>query len=158
MKAAILAVFLSMPTALSAQEPVVKWADWTSWGTVLVNPIWGTVSAFKTERPGCHLGQLALSSGIGLGTALVLQHVIDSPRPCCPGNGMPSAHATAGMIGLAQPWPAHSYALRLSIGFGSAGATAGLRQVAHRHTPPQVVAGLFLGAGAELLSQLVPCE
>lgn len=158
MRVALVALLLTIPHSVTAQEPVVKWADYASWLTAAVNPVWGTIEAARGERPGCHLGQLAISAGLGLGTAFTLQHVITSPRPCCSGNGMPSAHATTSMIGLAQPSPARGFSVRLTIGLGSATATGILRPVANRHTPSQAVWGILLGAGAEAAGQLLRCE
>jgi len=155
--ALVLLVFISA-IPLAAQEPVVKWADGFSWGTAIINPVWGVIEAARGERPGCHLAQLAISGAVAIPTAFVLQHVVVSPRPCCAGNGMPSAHATIGMIGLAQPSPGRTFTLRMTIGFASAGTTAGLRQVANRHTAAQVLAGLALGAGGEVAGQLIRCD
>lgn len=148
---------LCWPRVLYAQEPVVGWADKVSWVTAGVNMTWGAIEAARGDRPWCHLGQMAVSGGLAIGGALTLQHVIDSPRPCCPGNGMPSAHAAASWVGLAQPGRARGFSLRFTIGLGSAGATTILRPAAHRHTDKQAIWGSVLGAGSEAVSQLIPC-
>lgn len=158
MRLRLVILLLLWPRILCAQEPVVKWADYVSWATAAVNPVWGTIEAARGERPGCHLGQLALSASVGLGTAFTLQHVITSPRPCCPGNGMPSAHATASMLGLSQPSPARGFSLRMTVGVGSAGATAVLRPIANRHTKTQAAFGIVLGAGSEAVGHLLRCD
>lgn len=139
---------------LAAQEPVNEAADIIRWGTAVANPLLGAVRAIRSDDPGCRLSQEMISLGIGLGGALVLQHLIVSPRPClgCPPNGQPSAHSAASVAGALSGW-------RHDIGFGfsvtMAVGTAGLSVASKRHTRAQAIAGLALGVAGEAVSHWV---
>ena len=152
----ILALIWSSP--LRAQEPVTKWADYTSWATAGGNAAWGVVDAWKSERRGCHLGQMAISGLVSGGGAYLGQRFITSPRPCCSGNGMPSMHAALSVVGINQPTRANRFSLRFGVGVMLSGSTAGLRVAANRHTGPQVIAGLGLGALGEFAGSLLGCD
>lgn len=160
MKALFLVLLLLVPATVAAQEPVVKWADWVSYGTAAVNPAMATYEAFKSETPKCRLGRLALAEGIGNGVALTIKHFVRSERPClgCAPDGMPSSHTMNSFIGIDAPGPASGWGVRMGIGIAMGGTTAGLRVVGNRHTPTQVLVGALLGIGAEAASRaLVPC-
>jgi len=145
MRTIALVLLLSAPLCAQDVRPV---PDALSWGTAAVNPTVGLVRAFQSEDRACHLKRLAVSGGIA-STGILLQRVIDSPRPCCAGNGMPSLHAAFGSVGSSWSW-----------GFGASFAvgTGGLRVAANRHTRGQAWAGVLLGMGGELASQLIRCE
>lgn len=145
---AIALLGLARPTF--AQQPVVRWADWASYGTAAVNPTRAAVDAFRAEHRWCQLGRLALSEGVGNGVTLALKHVIRSPRPCvgCRADGMPSGHSMNSVVGFSRHW---------QLGAAFAWGTQALRGEANRHTVPQRLAGLAIGVGAELTGRLIPC-
>lgn len=61
-------------------------------------------------------------------------------------------------IGIDAPGSASGYGIRLGIGIVMGTSTGGLRLVANRHTPKQVMFGTLLGLGAETASRaLVTC-
>ena len=145
-------VLVLVAAPVFAQEPVNRAADVISWGTAAVNPIVATVQALRSEDKVCQLGRLAISEGIGNGVTLALKHFIDSPRPClgCDHMGMPSGHSMNAVIGA-------SWNLKVSWTFAL--GTAQLRRTAHKHTLPQVAAGLGLGALSEFAGQkLLHCH
>lgn len=139
---------------------MVTWADYVSWGTAAVNPVWAAVDAARGERPWCHLGQLAISELVGNVSVITLQRLIHSPRPClgCAPNGMPSGHTMNSFLGFDHPGPASRYSFRIGVGLALGGSTAGLRVVANRHTPKQVFFGALLGLGADQAGHLLHCE
>jgi membrane-associated phospholipid phosphatase len=71
------------------------------------------------------------------------QHWITSPRPDGSGNGMPSLHSmyAASAFHSSNIW----------VNAILAGATAGLRVAAHRHTWLQVGVGIGAGAGTSFI-------
>ena len=130
---------------------MVRWADWTSYGTAAVNPAIALVTALRSPSRGCHLWRLGLSELVGNGASLGLKALIRSPRPClgCASDGMPSGHSMNGVIGAtARGW---------GWGLAFAVPTPALRIAAHRHTRSQAVWGTLLGATAEAAGQLVRC-
>ena len=140
--ALIVTLVLLLASPARAQEPVEKWADYTSWATALANPTIAAVQAARSSDPKCRLGQLALSEAIGNGATLALKHLIVSPRPCvgCAPDGMPSGHTMNSAIGVSSRW---------QVGLFFTLGTAELRTAANRHTPAQVAAGAALGFVAE---------
>jgi len=146
----VLLVLLLLAAPVHAQEPVVRWADWASWGTAAANPTIAVVRAARSESPKCRLAQLALSEAVGNGATFAVKHLVASPRPClgCAPDGMPSGHTMNSTIGYTG-W---RYGMAFSF------ATGQLRQDAHRHTLPQVLAGLGIGIGAEFAGRLVKCQ
>lgn len=156
----VAALLLAFTAGAGAQPlPVNKWADWSSYGTAGVNTTIGVVDAWQSERRGCHLGQLALAEGLGNGLALIGQHTITSPRPCCPGNGLPSQHVTNSVIGLNQAHPASSWKGRVLVGVTMVALTGLLRWQANRHTWEQIGWGALTGLVAELGSHwIVRCD
>jgi membrane-associated phospholipid phosphatase len=141
---------LFTPLLVHAQAPVQPWADWTSYGTAMVNPATAVVEAWQSPSRGCRLGRLALSEAIGNGVALTLKHFIVSPRPClgCAPDGMPSGHTMNSAIGMfSSRW-----------GFTATIATGVLRHEANRHTWTQIAAGAALGVGAEAAGRLIKCQ
>lgn len=152
--------FLLFAVPVHAQQPVNRWADWASYGTAAVNPTWSAVDAARSKRPWCNLGRLALTEGLITTTELTMKHFIFSPRPCagCDLHGMPSGHSARGMEGLLSRGPTGARHWQLGLSF--AWATQELRgeDFANRHTGKQRIAGVFLGASAELIGQLIRCE
>jgi hypothetical protein len=147
-KALVLVCLLSTP--MYAQEPVVGWADAISWGTAAVNPTMALVDALRSDDKACHMWQLVISAGIANSAAFSLQHFVMSPRPCCRGNGWPSAHAANAGVGSSWNW-------RVSWAF--AYATAEERERARRHTWGQALSGAALGMLSELAGQkLLRCR
>jgi hypothetical protein len=149
-------VVLASPVA--AQVEVERGPDLASWATMSVNPTLATIRAIRSEHPKCELARLAVSEAIGNVTVLTVKHFVVSPRPClgCDNHGTPSGHSMNGALGFASGW-------RVDIGIGislaAAVVTAGLRVEANRHTRKQVIAGLLIGAGADLAGRaLVRCR
>jgi membrane-associated phospholipid phosphatase len=151
------------PTAVVAQEPVVKWADYTSWGTAPVNAVWAAVDAARGERPWCHLGQLAISELLGNGVTIGLKHLVHSPRPCtgadpsCKPDGMPSGHTMNAFLGFDHDRPASGYGVSVAIPLAAGIGTGILRGVAKRHTHTQIVIGAFVGLGSDQAGHLLHC-
>jgi hypothetical protein len=139
------------PVVQAQPPPVTPWADWASYGTVVVSPTVAAIQAWRSPQRKCRLGQLAISEAVGNGAALVLKRLIVSPRPCldCGSDGFPSGHTMNAVLGFSSSW-------RVSVGF--AWSTAALRTTAHRHTARQVAAGALLGIGAEAAGHLLKCE
>lgn len=153
-------VMAQTTTPTQDKEPVVKWADWTSYGTAFVNPAIAVYEAYKSDTPKCRFLRLGVGEGIGNGATLLIKHFVHSERPClgCPPDGMPSGHTMNSWIGIDAPGSASGYGIRLGIGIAMGVSTAGLRVVANRHTPKQVLAGTLLGIGVETASRaLVSC-
>jgi hypothetical protein len=159
----ILLLGLSLwPAPVAAQEPpppVLKWADYTRWGTALVNPTWGVVEALRSDHRACHLGQLGISLGVGETALLTIQHFVVSPRPClgCNQHGLPSGHTMHSILGIDQASPATRWGARVGVGLASVAATGILSVVSHRHTVKQVLWGAGVGTGAELTGHLLHC-
>jgi membrane-associated phospholipid phosphatase len=140
---------LSSPALAQDTVSVVGWADAASWGTAFVNPGIATYQAVRSSDPKCRLSQLMISSAIANGVGLSLKHFIRSERPSGGVDGFPSGHSWNSATG--SGWnPGVSFLFTVS--------TAKLRIKANRHTVKQVVAGLALGYGSEILSRkLVNC-
>ena len=58
---ALTLAFVCVSSLALAQEPVSTIPDAVSWGTAFVNPAIAAAQAWKSERRGCRLGQLAIS-------------------------------------------------------------------------------------------------
>lgn len=134
-------------------QPVAPVPDTVSWGVAAIDPVWSAVAAWRGPSRGCALVRLGVAEAVGNGVALLVKSRVRSARPCtgCPADGMPSAHTMNGMIGTGLGTPV-GWGLGLGVGTGA------LRVLAHRHTWPQVVAGLGLGLGADLAGSLVRCH
>lgn len=140
-------LILTIPRSSCAQEPVNRLADWSSYGTAVVNPTLGVIGALRSSDPKCQLGRLALSEGLGNGVTALIKTTVHSPRPClgCPSDGMPSGHTMNSAVG-ANWHPRFGLSFTLSTG--------DLRTAANRHTPAQVVAGALLGIAADYAPRL----
>ena|SRR5665213_1766733 len=141
--------FFCSAGAQQLKEPVVKWADYTSYATAFADAGVSTILAYKSNDRKCNLIKLGIKEAIGNGSALVIKHFIPSPRPCigCSNDGMPSEHTDNGFIG--SDW-------RLGLAFGI--TTGVLRHTANRHTWKQVIAGAGVGIGTDLIGSLMKCS
>lgn len=144
----IVAVLLLSASPLYAQQPVTKWADWSSYGTAAVNP---ALAAWDARHDRCKLARLAVQESIGNGLTLALKHRIVSVRPCvgCAPDGFPSGHTMNSLIGFSRNW-------KVGLAFGL--ATAELRNEANRHTPWQILAGAGVAVAAEASGYLIRCQ
>jgi membrane-associated phospholipid phosphatase len=142
---------LALAAPAAAQVPISPAPDVLSYATAVINPALGVVDALRAADRGCRLARLALSEGIGNGLALTLKHFIVSPRPClgCLPDGMPSGHTMNSVIGVSSHW-------QLGVAFTL--ETGALRQAAHRHTLPQVLAGAGIGVLSESVGHLLRCQ
>ena len=147
----VLLVLLLLAAPVHAQEPVVRWADWASWGTAAANPTIAVVRAARSESPKCRLAQLALSEAVGNGATFAVKHLVASPRPClgCAPDGMPSGHTANSAIGFSRHW---------QLGLAFTLGTAALRTDANRHTKEQVFWGAVLGFTGEAAGHLLKCQ
>lgn len=150
--AAVLFVLcLQMPT-YAQQRPVREWADWSSYGTALVNPTNAAVHAWRSGDRWCELGQLAIAEGVGNGTALVIKHFVKAERPClgCAPDGEPSGHSMNATLGYrTSDW---RYGMVFAWGTGL------LRNLANRHYWYQIGSGILLGVGADWVGHLLKCR
>ncbi len=145
-------LMLLAPASASAQgEAVRPVPDWASYATAAVNPTWAATDAWRSSDRWCRLGQLAIAEGIGNAVSLTMKHYVVGERPCfaCDPDGMPSGHSVNADIGFSR-----HVGWGLAFGF----STAALRVAAHRHTWPQVLTGLAIGAGADLGGRLLRCQ
>jgi membrane-associated phospholipid phosphatase len=141
-------LLVCLPSAVFAQQPVTRWADWTSYGTAAVNP---TLAAWDARHSRCKLARFGLSEGIGNGLTLALKHRVISARPClgCAPDGFPSGHTMNSLIGFSRNW-------KVGLAFGL--ATAELRVTANRHTWQQVLAGAGVAVAAEASGYMIRCQ
>ncbi len=102
---------------LYAQQPVEKWADWSSYPTAVVNPASAAVEAWRSEHRSCRLARLAISEGAGNGITLWAKKSYDSPRPClgCAPDGMPSGHTMNSVIGSGSAWGTEAEARSMKV-------------------------------------------
>lgn len=142
-------VILACASSASAQDlPVIKWADWASYGTAVVNPAVAAYKALKSDNPKCKIGQLVISEVIGNGVSLGVKRwrhgEPEAVRPCagCEPDGFPSGHTTNGTIGALE----NGWAVGASFAIG----TGALRRIANRHFIRwQVAAGWLLGIASD---------
>lgn len=148
MKPLLVFLLVCLPVPALAQQPVTRWADWSSYGTAAVNP---TLAAWDARHSRCKLARLALSEGISNGLALAMKRVVVSARPCagCVPDGTPSNHTANSLVGFSRNW-------RVGLAFGL--ATAELRVTANRHTWQQVLAGAGVAVAAEASGYLIRCQ
>lgn len=138
-------IWLFCSSTVWAQE-VKRGPDAISYGLAAVNPALGIIQAIRAEDTKCQLAQLGVSAAIGESLAFTMQHFLVSARPCCDGNGMPSAHALSSSLGASWNWKV-SWAFSLG--------TAEARVAAHRHTRTQALAGVGLGLLSEWAGQTI---
>lgn len=157
MRSLIGGLILILAVPLHAQEPVVKWADYTSWGTAATNVTAGLIEGLRSSTPKRTLLRIGLSGATEITTTTLLKHAIESPRPClgCLPDGMPSGHTAFSDVGAFSSCdPAQA-----KWGLTLVAVTALLRVLAHRHTWKQVTAGAAVGLGSDLLWRLLlHCE
>ncbi len=149
------AIALCLSVSLGAQEAVQRVPDAISWGTAAAGPAIAVVRAIRGDDTRCELERLAVSAALVNGVGLILQRAVHSPRPCCPGNGLPSLHTANSAIGtMATPG---GWQLGLSVGLVFGTATG--RVAANRHTKQQAFLwGPLVGLGGDLVSHfLVRC-
>jgi membrane-associated phospholipid phosphatase len=146
-KLILILVLFSSPAY--AQEPVVKWADYSSWATAAVEPTVSVIEALRSNDKKCNLLKLGIKEAISNGTVLTIKHFVSSPRPClgCLDNGMPSGHTANGFTG--NNW-------QVSLYFGT--VTGILRHRANRHTWTQVLAGAGIGVASNFIGDLMHCK
>lgn len=160
----ILLILLLLPATVSAQAlPVVKWADYASYGTALANPTNAAIQAVR-DRKWCELGRLGIQEGVGNGVTLGLKHAFygepTAVRPCagCVPDGEPSGHTMNAGIGAdAARWGFKDRWKNVMVGAGFTLLTGFLRHEANRHYWHQILAGAGVAVGADLSGYLLRC-
>jgi membrane-associated phospholipid phosphatase len=154
----VLALLVASPAA-AQPRPVNEWADWSSYGTALGNPMNVALQAIR-DRKWCELGRLGIQEGVGNGVTLGIKHTVTSSRPCagCPPDGFPSGHTMNAGIGAdAARWGFGDRWKDWIVSAGLVFLTGLLRHEANRHYWYQIGAGAAVAVGADAAGYLLHC-